>query len=126
MSTLLGHLKWPWHGKWYEATQSEIQSLIKNGTWELAQLPKGRKAIGSRWVFVIKRKSDGSIERYKARFVAKGFSQRPGFDYFDTFASTVKWPTLRTILALACALDMELESLDISTAFLNGDMDAEV
>ena len=80
-----------------EAGCNEIQSLLNNGTWELASLPPGRKAIGSRWVFVIKRKSDGSIDRYKARLVAKGFSQRPGFDYNETYASTVKWATLRAI-----------------------------
>ena len=90
-------MKRPDAQKYHEAACNEIQSLLDNGTWELASLPPGRKAIGSRWVFVIKRKSDGSIDRYKARLVAKGFSQRPGFDYNETYASTVKWATLRAI-----------------------------
>jgi hypothetical protein len=112
--------------KYHEAACDEIKSLVDNGTWELAQLPPGRKAIGCRWVFLIKRKSDGSIDRYKARLVAKGFSQRPGFDFDETYASTVKWATLRAILALAALEDLEIESIDISSAFLNGDIDAEV
>jgi hypothetical protein len=85
---------------YHNAAVKEIQSHLENGTWELATLPPGRKAIGCRWVFLIKRKSDGSIDRYKARLVAQGFSQRPGFDYGETYASTVKWATLRAILAL--------------------------
>ena len=112
--------------KYHEAACDEIQSLLDNGTWELTHLPPGRKAIGCRWVFVIKRKSDGSIDRYKARLVAKGFSQRPGYDFDETYASTVKWATLRAILALAALEDLEIESIDISSAFLNGDIDAEV
>jgi hypothetical protein len=112
--------------KFHEAACDEIQSLLDNGTWELAQLPPGRKAVGCRWVFLVKKKSDGSIDRYKARLVAKGFSQRPGFDFDETYASTVKWATLRAILAFAALEDLEIESIDISSAFLNGDIDAEV
>jgi len=59
--------------KWHEAACDEIKSLLDNGTWELAQLPPGRKAIGCRWVFLVKHKLDGSVDRYKARLVAKGF-----------------------------------------------------
>ena len=108
---------------YHQAACDEIQSLIDNGTWELARLPPGRKSIGCRWVFVIKRHSDGSIERYKARLVAKGYSQRPGFDYQDTFAPTAKWVCIRAILALAALEDLELESVDISSAYLNGELD---
>ena len=77
--------------QWLKAAQDEIQSLVENGTFELVRLPPGRKAIGSRWVFRVKRNADGSIEWYKGRLVAKGFSQRPGFDYNETFAPTPKW-----------------------------------
>ena len=111
---------------WHEAACKEIDSLLENGTWELARLPAGRRAIGCRWVFVIKHKSDGAVERYKARLVAQGFSQRPGLDYGETYAATVKWATLRCILALGAFEDLEIESVDISSAFLNGEMDAEV
>jgi hypothetical protein len=63
---------------WYQAAVKEMEAHIENGTWELVKLPPGCKAIGSRWVFKVKRNADGSVERYKARVVAKGFSQRPG------------------------------------------------
>src|SRR6266516_3232686 len=104
----------------------EIQSLIENGTFELVQLPPGRKAIGSRWVFRVKRNADGSIERYKARLVAEGFAQRPGFDFTETFAPTPRWAALRAILALAAIEDLALESVDISAADLNGKLKEEV
>lgn len=111
---------------WQDAAMKEIQALVENGTFELVQLPPGRKAIGSRWVFKVKRNADGSIERYKGRLVAQGFSQRPGFDYTETFAPTPKWASLRAILALAALEDLELDSVDISSAFLNGELHEEV
>ena len=75
---------------------------------------------------MIKRHADGSLDRYKGRVVAQGFSQRPGFDYSETFAPTAKWASLRTILALSAIWDWELESIDISSAFPHGDPNAEV
>lgn len=112
--------------KWFDAANLEIQQLLDNGTWEVVQLPPGRKAIGCRWVFKVKRNADGTIERYKGRLVAKGFSQRPGFEYTETFAPTAKWAALRAVLAIAAYEDLELESVDISTAFLNGNIDTDV
>jgi hypothetical protein len=95
--------------KYHKAACDEIQSLLDNGTWELASLPAGRKnTIGSRWVFVIKHKSDQSVDRYKACLVAKVFSQHPGFDYNEAYASTVKWATLRVILTCAALEDLEI------------------
>jgi hypothetical protein len=79
---------------WYKAAVKEMQAHIENGTWELVKLPPGRKAIGSKWVFKVKRNADGSIERYKACLVAQGFSQRPGIDFDETFAPTAKWAAL--------------------------------
>ena len=112
--------------KWLEALLLEINNLIANGTWEICDLPSGMRAIGCKWVFAIKRNPDGSIERYKVRLVAKGFSQRPGYDYVETFAPTVRMATIRTVLALAALEDLELHSLDISQAFINGDLDTEI
>jgi hypothetical protein len=74
----------------------------------------------------VKRHADGSIERYKARLVAKGYSQRPGFDYTEVFAPTFRQSSLRLILALSAIEDLELRSVDISSAFLNGDLDEEI
>jgi len=82
--------------------------------------------IGSQWVFKIKCKADGSIDKYKGRIVAKGYTQREGVDYTETFAPTARFGALRTVIALAAMEDWELESVDISMAFLNGNIDAEV
>jgi transposase InsO family protein/predicted RNA binding protein YcfA (HicA-like mRNA interferase family) len=112
--------------KFISAAIDEIKAHLDNGTWEVVQLPPGKKAIGCRWVFKIKRNADGTIERYKGRIVAKGYAQRQGVDYTDTFAPTARFGALRTVIALAAVEDMELESVDISTAFLNGDIDADV
>ena len=111
---------------WHAAALEEFNALLDNGTFEPIRLPSGRKAIGCRWVFKLKRKHDGSIDRYKARLVAKGFSQRPGLDFGQVFAPTARWAALRAIFALAAIEDLELYSLDISNAFLNGDLDHEV
>ncbi|KAI5116724.1 hypothetical protein M0805_004183, partial [Coniferiporia weirii] len=119
-------LKRPDSAKCIQAASEEIQALVHNGTWTVEPLPHGRKAVGCRWVFKLKQKADGSIDRYKARLVAKGFSQRPGMDFDQTFSPTAKWAALRTILALAALEDLCLFSVDISNAFLNGDMEHEV
>jgi hypothetical protein len=105
---------------WYEAAAIEMQVHLDNGTWELVKLPASQKVIGSKWVFKIKRNANGSIKRYKARVVAQGFSQRPGVDFTETFAPTTKWAALRSIFALAAFEDLELESVNISNAYLNG------
>jgi hypothetical protein len=111
---------------WQQAAEEEINSLNANGTWDIVPLPKDRKAIGSRWVFKVKRNADGSIERYKARVVAKGFSQRPGVDYIEVFAPTFRMASIRTIIALAAKHDYHLHSIDISSAFLNGNLEEEI
>jgi hypothetical protein len=113
--------------KWYKAAAAKMQAHLDNGTWELVKLPAGQKAVGSKWVFKIKCNADGSIKHYKARLVAQGFSQRPGVDFTETFAPTTKWAALRSIFALAAFEDLELESVDISNAYLNGELkDVEV
>ena len=112
--------------QYHDAAVKEVEALVMNGTFRPVKLPPGRKSIGSRWVFSIKHNPDGTIERYKARLVVKGYSQRPGFDFFDTFAPTARRAAIRTILALAAIEDLEVDHVDISTAFLNGDIDAEI
>ena len=79
--------------------QSELDSIEKNGTWELCELPKGKNAIGSKWVYKTKGKSYGSIDRYKARLVVKGYAQKHGIDYEETFAPTSCMITIRTVVA---------------------------
>ncbi len=124
--SLVEALKHPDVAEWVKAALSEIKAHVQNGTWELAQLPPGRRAIRSRWVFKIKRTPDGAINKYKGRLVVQGFSQIPGVHYGEVFASTAQFAVVRTVMALAVAEDLELEAVDISTAFLNGDIDTEL
>jgi hypothetical protein len=106
-----------WHKPW-----CTIEAHLENGTWEPVKLPHGHKAIGSKWVFKVKRNPDGTVECYKAHLVAKGFGQRPGIDYNKTFAPTTKWAALRAIVPLATLENLELESIDISNTYLNGEL----
>jgi len=126
LKTLADTLRRPNVDKWVAAALAEIEVHIQNSTWELTQLPPGRWAIGSRWVFKIKHLPDRSIDKYKGHIVAQGYLQVQGIHYNKIFASTARMAAMHTVLAIAAAEDLELESLDISTAFLNGDIDAEV
>jgi hypothetical protein len=104
----------------------EIKSLHTNKTWTLQLLPAGAKAIPVKWVYKIKRDSQGNIERYKARLVAKGFMQREGIDFEDVYAPVSKHTTLRALLSKAAQEDLELYQLDIKTAFLYGELEEEI
>jgi hypothetical protein len=112
--------------KWEIAMQEEYDSLLVNNTWSLVPLPKGRKPISCKWVFKIKHGVDGEVERYKARLVARGFTQTFGIDYNETFAPVAKFVSIRCILALAAIEDMEIHQMDVKTAFLNGDLEEEI
>ena len=112
--------------KWSEAAKAKYFTLSGNHTWELVDLPPGAKAIGCGWVFKVKCTTSGSVERYKARIVATGYSQRLGVNYTEVFAPTFCPATLRMILALSAVNDLELCSVDISAAFTNGDLDEDI
>ena len=111
---------------WIAAMVTEMLACHEAGTWTIDDLPRGRKTVKQRWVFSTKENADGTIERYKARIVAKGFTQRPGIDVHDTFAPVARAASIRTILHTAAVKDWELDQIDISTAFLNGDLDEEI
>ena len=110
---------WP---LWQEAMDREMKTLEDAGTWETVLRPAGRNIVGSKWVFRLKRKSDGSVDKYKARLVARGFTQVYGTDYFETYSPVAKLSTFRTILALAAQQDWEIESFDFNGAYLNGEL----
>jgi len=111
---------------WREAATLEYNTLVETGTFEIMDLFTDQKAIGSGWVFQVKQNADGSIERLKARIVTKGYSQRPGLDYNESFAPTFHPATLRIIMAMAAVEDLELRSVHITSAFTNGDLDDEI
>ena len=112
--------------KWMNAMEQEMKSLKENEVWEMVELPKDRKTVGSKWVYKLKSGPDDSIERYKARLVAQGFSQKYGTDYDETFCPVVRLESLCTMIALAVQHRLKLHQVDVTTAFLNGKLDEEV
>ncbi|CAD5174224.1 unnamed protein product, partial [Musa acuminata subsp. malaccensis] len=112
--------------KWYDAMKEELKSMVQNDIWDLVELPNDCKRVGCKWIFKTKRDSMGNIERYKAKLVAKGFSQKEGIDYNETFSPVSKKDSLRIVIALVAHYDLELHQMDVKTAFLNGDLDKEI
>ncbi|KAG8490975.1 hypothetical protein CXB51_014094 [Gossypium anomalum] len=113
--------------KWMFAMQEEMESLHKNRTWDLVKLPKGKKVIHCKWVF---KKKEGTLEveepRYKAWLVAKGYSQIPGVDFTDVFSPVVKHSSIQALLGIVAMHDLELEQLDVKTAFLHGELEEDI
>lgn len=112
--------------KWKDAMNEEMKSLQKNATWEVVDLPAGKKHVGCRWIFTIKYKVDGDIKMYKARFVAKGYSQTYEIDYAETFAPVAKINTVRILLSLAVNFDWSLHHYDVKNAFMYVNLQEEV
>ncbi|CAL8168114.1 unnamed protein product [Prunus armeniaca] len=112
--------------KWVQAIKEEMKALEKNQTLTLETIPRGKKTIGCRWVFTIKHNADGSIERYKARLVTKGYTKTSGIDYEKTFAPVAKLNTVRVLLSLAANLDWPLHQFDVKNALLHGELTEEV
>jgi hypothetical protein len=112
--------------EWADAMTKEYQSIIKNDVWEIVPRPNNKDVVSSRWLFKIKHVADGSIEKYKARFVAHGFSQKEGIDYEETFALVSRYTSIRTIISLAAKMKWKLHQMDVKTPFLNGVIEKEV
>ncbi|GKB51124.1 zinc finger, CCHC-type containing protein [Tanacetum coccineum] len=111
---------------WKEAINDEMDSIMGNNTWLLADLPPGCKPLGCKWIFKRKLKVDGTIEKFKARLVIQGFKQKSGIDYFDTYATVARISTIRLLIAMASIHNLIIHQMDVKTAFLNGDLDEEV
>ncbi|KAG8481484.1 hypothetical protein CXB51_026330 [Gossypium anomalum] len=113
--------------KWMFAMQEEMESLHKNKTWDLVKLPKGKKTVRCKWVFKKKEGTPGVEEpKYKARLVAKGYSQVPRVDFTDVFSPVVKHSSIRALLGIMAMHDLELEQLDVKTAFLHGELEEDI
>jgi hypothetical protein len=104
---------------WCAAMEDEYGALMSNGTWELIFRPCNSNVITGKWIFTHKLRADGSFNRYKARWVLRGFTQRPGVDYDETFSPVVKPTTVRTVLSIAVCRDWPIQQLDVKNAFLH-------
>ncbi|KAF3616494.1 hypothetical protein FXO38_34517 [Capsicum annuum] len=109
-----------------KAVNSEIDSILSNHTWELVDLPPGNKPLGSKWICKRKIKADGTIDKYKARLVVKGFKQKEGLDYFDTYSPVTRITSIRMLIALASVYDLQIHQMDVKAAFLNGELEEEI
>ncbi len=116
-------MKSPQASEWKLGMESEMNSLKKNNVFELTELPQQRKAISCKWVFDAKTNELGEVMRYKARLVARGFSQIEGIDYTETYSPVLAIRTFRILIALATQLKLKIYNFDITTAFLNGELD---
>ncbi len=104
----------------------EMRSLAANNTWELVERPEGRKVIDNRWVYKVKLNSDGSVDKFKARLVARGFTQEAGVDFNETYSPVARFDTIRAVLSVAASERLRLAQFDIKTAFLYGDLEEVV
>jgi hypothetical protein len=111
---------------WKENIRSEMDSIMSNETWGVVERPYGCKPIGSKWVFKKKLIPDGTIERYKARLVIKGYSQKEGEDFFDTYSPMARLTIIRVLLFLAASHGLIVHQMDVKTTFINGELDEEI
>lgn len=112
--------------EWKLAIAKQLEALLSNGTWQVASLPPGRKPVTCKWVFKIKYNSDGTIDKYKARLVARGFTQVEDIDFHETFAPTLRFESLRMLIAFAMMYGLLIHQLDVDDAYLNSVLDEEI
>ena len=112
--------------QWQDAVIDELESIKKNDVWELTSLLDGRKAIGCKWILRKKFKADGSLDKYKARLVVKGFNRQSGVDFVDTYSPIAKFTSNRIIMFVVTRMDLELHQLDVKKTFLNGELKEDI
>jgi hypothetical protein len=105
---------------WRDAMMEEYNSIMKNDVWEVVPRPEGKSMVTSRWLYKLKHAADGRIKRYKACFVAQGFSQVEGVDYDETFASVARYTSIKLVISIATEMGWKIHHMDVKTAFLNG------
>jgi hypothetical protein len=120
------HGEVPGEQVWKDAMTEEYQSILKNDVWDVVPRPEGKSVLTSKWIYKIKHATNGSIEKYKARFVARGFSQVEGVDYDDTFSPVARYTSIRSIIALAAFMGWKLHQMDVKKNFLNGEIEEKV
>jgi hypothetical protein len=111
---------------WKDAMLEEYRSILKNDVWDIVPRPKDKSMVSSKWIYKIKHATDGSVEKFKERFVARGFTQKEGINYEETFAPVARYTSIRTIIALTSVLGWKLHQMDVKTTFLNGKIEHEV
>jgi hypothetical protein len=104
---------------WVDVMVEEYDSIVKNSAWEIVPRPVDKSVVGSRWIYKVKKAADGSVDKYKARFVARGFSQIEEIDYDDTLAPVTTYSSIRSILALSTQMDWRIHQMDVKIVFLN-------
>ncbi|RDX81632.1 hypothetical protein CR513_37665, partial [Mucuna pruriens] len=112
--------------KWVAAMIEEMQALERNQTWDIVTLLEGKKSVGCKWVFTVKHMPNGTIDQYKARLVARDFTQTYGVDYQETFAPTAKLNTIQVLLSLAANFDRPLQHSDVKNVFLHANLSEEI
>jgi hypothetical protein len=113
-------------GQWKEAMMEEHQSIMNNEVWKIIPRPKEKSVVTSKWVYKIKHAADRSVDKYKARFVARGFSQKEGEDYDETFSLVARCTSIRAIISLSASMGWNLHQMDVKTTFLIGAIEEEV
>ena len=108
------------HREWKDDMNEEYQSIMKNGIWEIVPRPENKSIVTSKWIYKIKPAADGSIDEYKARFVARGFSQLEGIDYEEKFAPTTRYTTIQSLVSLVASMGWNIHQMDVKTIILNG------
>ena len=112
--------------EWKDAMIEDYQSIMKNDVWYVVPRPERNSVVTSKWIYKIKHVGDGSIKKYKARFVARGCSQKEGIYYEETFSPVSRYTSIRSVLALAVVMKWKIHQMDVKTAFLNGVVEEEV
>ena len=104
----------------------EYNSILTNDVWDVVPRPQGKPMVTSKWIYKVKFSADGSVEKCKAKFVARGFSQKEGIDYDETFAPVARYNSIWVIISLASVMGWKLHQMDVKTTFVNGEIEEEV